>query len=69
MPEQNGILWVKLSDFARVYNRSSDAIRLWCESGFCVELGFTVRRDVTGHWLIGVPLSHPEAENFRAVSH
>jgi hypothetical protein len=51
------LVWVSASEIAKEYNRSPRMMRIWCTSGFFIELGFSVRRDETGHWIIGVPQS------------
>lgn len=58
----NEITWVPVSVIAAEYQRTPQMIRNWVRSGFIVEIGFSVRRDVTGHFIIGVPTS--EYENF-----
>lgn len=50
-------VWLPISRVAKEYNRSPETIRLWCVSGFLIELGFTIQRDLTGHWIIGIPQS------------
>jgi hypothetical protein len=57
------ITWVPVSVIAAEYQRTPQMIRNWVRSGFIVEIGFSVRRDVTGHFIIGVPTS--EYENFK----
>jgi hypothetical protein len=49
------ITWVPLSVIAQEYKRDIETIRRWAHSGLLVEVGFTVRRDLTGHWSVGVP--------------
>lgn len=50
-------VWVPISSFARVYNRDTETIRRWIISGLIVEIGFSIRKELTGRWLIGVPMS------------
>lgn len=57
MIRQGSLVWLPLSDIAREYNRHPEAIRQWCKSGFIIELGYSLRRDETGHWIVGVPES------------
>lgn len=47
--------WLSVSDIAREYDRTPTMIRVWCRTGFIITLGYHVRKDHTGHWLIGVP--------------
>jgi hypothetical protein len=56
------ITWVPVSVIAAEYQRSPQMIRNWVRSGLIVEIGFSVRRDITGHFIIGVPTS--EFRNF-----
>lgn len=56
------ITWVPVSMIAAEYHRTPQMIRNWVRSGFIVEIGFSVRKDVTGHYIIGVPTS--EFRNF-----
>ena len=58
----NDITWVPVSVIAAEYQRTPQMIRNWVRSGLIVEIGFRVRRDVTGHFIIGVPTS--EYRNF-----
>lgn len=50
-------VWMPISVVAKEYNRHPESIRRWCENGFLIELGFTIRRDETGHWIVGIPHS------------
>lgn len=49
------ITWVPLSVIAAEYKRDVETIRRWALSGLLVEVGFVVRKDLTGHWSVGVP--------------
>jgi len=49
------IKWVPVSALAREYQKHPFTIRRWITSGFIFTLGYRVRRDVTGHWRIGIP--------------
>jgi hypothetical protein len=51
----NERVWIPLSAVAKEYNRHPESIRRWCVSGFLIELGFSIRQDETGHWIVGVP--------------
>ncbi len=53
--EEQKVEWLPLTTFAEQYGRHPNSIRQWCRSGFMIELGFYVRKDVTGHWIVGVP--------------
>jgi hypothetical protein len=57
------VTWIPLSMLADEYNRSPRLMRRWAESGFIVELGYALRYDETGHWIVGVP--HGMYRNFR----
>jgi hypothetical protein len=54
---QEEVVWLPLSAIAREYQKSAKQIRLWARDGLLIEIGFMVRRDPTGHWIIGVPSS------------
>jgi hypothetical protein len=56
------ITWVPVAVIAAEYQRTPQMIRNWVRSGLIVEIGFSVRKDVTGHYIIGVPTS--EYRNF-----
>lgn len=49
------LTWVPVVVIAREYEKSPQMIRNWIRSGFILELGFMVKRDVTGHFKVGVP--------------
>lgn len=49
------ITWVPLSVVATEYKRDVETIRRWAISGLLVEVGFVVRKDITGHWSVGIP--------------
>jgi len=49
------VVWVPVSEVAEEYGRTSRTITRWCHEGFPFQLGYQVKRDETGHWLIGVP--------------
>lgn len=55
MVEAAMIVWLPISELAVEYNRTPRLMRIWCANGFLIELGFRVRRDETGHWIVGVP--------------
>jgi hypothetical protein len=59
------VMWIPLSILAEEYGRSTRLMREWAETGFIIELGYAVRKDETGHWIIGVP--HGLYRNFRNV--
>lgn len=59
---KDDITWVPVSIIAAEYQRTPQMIRNWVRSGFIVEIGFSVRKDITGHYIIGVPTS--EYRNF-----
>jgi len=51
------LIWLPISAIAREYQKTPQMIRNWVRSGFILEIGYSVRRDVTGHFIIGVPVS------------
>ena len=57
IPVEQDRVWLPISQVAKEYSRDPESIRRWCLSGFLIELGFAIRRDQTGHWIIGVPQS------------
>jgi hypothetical protein len=67
--KERELTWIPLSLLALEYQKSKETVRLWIKSGFIVEIGFHVKRDVTGHYIIGVPnnefakFSHPSVVN------
>lgn len=52
---EESITWVPVSVIALEYQRTPQFIRRWCSSGYILELGYSLRRDSLGHWLVGVP--------------
>jgi len=48
-------VWVPVSDFAVEFNKNPVTIKHWIANGFLLELGYRVKRDFTGHWIIGIP--------------
>lgn len=44
--------WLPVSVVAREYNKDSKTIKRWCSSGFILRLGFVIKRDPKGHWLL-----------------
>jgi hypothetical protein len=62
----NEITWVPIAVIAAEYQRTPQMIRNWVRSGLIVEIGFSVRKDITGHYIIGVPTS--EFRNFSTQS-
>ena len=51
------LTWVPLNVIAIEYHRSPESMRLWCVSGFMLELGYSLRKDELGRWQVGVPAS------------
>lgn len=60
------LAWVPITVIAVEYKRSPEFIRRWCVSGFILELGYSLRRDLDGRWLVGVP--QPLFERFSSSS-
>lgn len=50
--------WYKLSEIARQFQKSEMTIWNWCNNGFIFTLGYRLRRDVSGHLFVGVPLQN-----------
>lgn len=50
--------WRTVSDVAREYNKHSVTIKRWCATGFIFRLGFIIKRDPKGQWLLR--REHPE---------
>lgn len=48
------VVWVPASELAHEYGKTRQTIINWCADGFMLSLGFKVRRDPTGHWLVGL---------------
>jgi len=57
MPEET--VWLTVKEFAYRQNRSPVSIWRWCDTGFIIELGYLLHRDITGRILIGIPPAHP----------
>ena len=51
----NGIVWVPASEVAIEFGRVPRTMRRWCDTGYVLNLGYRIKRDQTGHWLVGVP--------------
>ena len=50
-------LELTITEVAREFNKTRKTIHEWCQSGFILQLGYTVRRDATGHWFLTPPPS------------
>lgn len=44
--------WVPVAEVAREYNKSAMTIKRWCADGFILRLGFRVKKDPKGRWLL-----------------
>jgi hypothetical protein len=64
----NPVVWIPPSQFALAYDKHPATIRQWCITGFIVEMGYQLKRDVKGHWFIGVPMNISRARNARSAS-
>ena len=51
----DNIRWLSVSEYAAEWNKDASTVRKWCCNAFALKLGYKLRRDPTGHWLIGVP--------------
>jgi hypothetical protein len=47
---------LSVTEAARYYNRTEVSIRRWCRNGTLLAAGCRVMRDVTGRWIIILPL-------------
>lgn len=47
--------WLSVSEAARYFGKHHSVVRRWCYDGDCIDFGFRLRRDITGHWWIGIP--------------
>lgn len=64
---ESDCVWVPVSEFAAEFNKTNRTVQKWCASGFVLSLGYRIRRDVTGHWEIGVPQKE-YAKQFRTAA-
>lgn len=53
---EDGYNWRTVSEVAREYQKAPITILRWCQEGFLLTLGYRLKRDTTGHWLIGCPV-------------
>lgn len=53
--DSDNIVWVTTSEFAQEFRKTNRTVQRWCTAGFVLSLGYRIRRDVTGHWQVGVP--------------
>ena len=60
---ENGVMWIPVAQMAREYHKSKDTIKRWIEDGFILQLGYTVKRDPSGYWLIGKPMQPAEPDS------
>jgi hypothetical protein len=44
--------WIPVSVIAKEYNKNSVTIKRWCSSGFILRLGFRIKRDPKGRWML-----------------
>jgi hypothetical protein len=47
--------WVTIADVARRLGKTRQTVHNWVTSGFILTLGYRVRRDYTGYWLLYPP--------------
>jgi hypothetical protein len=64
MIDSDNFVWISASDFAREFRKTNRTAQKWCQTGFALSLGYRIRRDVTGHWEIGIP-QHEYSTQFR----
>lgn len=48
------VVWVPTGELAHQYGKTQRTIIRWATDGFLLSLGFQVRRDIKGHWLVGL---------------
>lgn len=48
------VVWVPTGELAHEYGKTPRTIVRWATEGFLLTLGYRIRRDTTGHWLVGV---------------
>lgn len=48
------VVWVPTGELAHEYGRTQRTIIRWATEGFLLSLGYQLRRDLKGHWLVGV---------------
>lgn len=53
----DGLVWMSPPRLGKLFNKHGDTIRIWCHSGFILTLGYKLKRDPKGHYLIGIPAS------------
>jgi hypothetical protein len=49
--------WLSTTEAQRYFSRSQATIAKWIANGTCIEFGFRIFRDITGHYWIGIPIS------------
>ncbi len=47
--------WLTISQVAHDFNRTRQTIHDWVVTGFIITLGYQVRRDYRGYWLLLPP--------------
>ena len=52
---EHDIVWVSAQEFADEYHKSRGTIGNWIETGYILQMGFRLKRDISGFWLIGKP--------------
>jgi hypothetical protein len=48
------VIWIPLSALAEEYQKSIRVMQYWASNGFLLELGYSLKRDATRHWIVGV---------------
>ena len=54
---ENGVIWVPVAELAREYHKSRETIKRWIADGFILQMGYTAKRDPSGHWYVGKPIA------------
>jgi hypothetical protein len=47
--------WLTIADVARRVGKTRQTVHNWVVSGFILTLGYRVKRDYTGYWLLQPP--------------
>jgi hypothetical protein len=67
--DDNKVLWFTPDQLAAYYqNKEAQTVRLWARDGSFEKDGYRVKKDRTGHWLIGIPDDHKDYPEFLAFS-
>lgn len=48
--------WYTITQASRYFGKDPSVILRWCHAGTLLDAQCVTRRDLTGHWFIGIPL-------------